>query len=126
MSRLTGWVDVGALDRELLGPLAPGGSGRYLARLRDPVTDRPTRDAYRTAPDRAALLLDGPFLQAGGLRLDAEIELLVSAGRLARVLPAERGWELAAFADYHRTSPARVVIRYDHPANPAVRGLPPG
>jgi hypothetical protein len=123
-SRLTGWVDAGALRRELLGPLGPGGSGRFLSRLRDPVTDRPAREQHRQAPDRAALLLDGPFLQLGVDGLDAEVEVQVSPARLARVLPADRHWELAAFAEYQRTRAADVVIRYDHPASPAVRGLP--
>lgn len=123
-SRLAGWIDAGALRREVTEPLAPGGSGRYLTRLRDPARDRAIRQDYRQAPARVALLLDGPFLASAGQPLDAIVRVGVSAGRLARALPEGRRWELAAFAEYQRRWPAAaVVISYDHPDAPAVAGL---
>jgi len=121
---LGGWVDAGALRRELLDPLGPAGSGRYLLRLRDPVTDRSVRDARATAPPRAALLLDGPLLLAAQLPLDAVIHLQTSRPTLARALPADRQWWLDGFdrylAEVRPTYQAAVVIAYDHPRAPAV------
>jgi hypothetical protein len=121
---LGGWVDAGALRRELLDPLGPAGSGRYLLRLRDPVTDRSVRDARVTAPPRAALLLDGPLLLAVPLPLDAVIHLQASGPTLARALPADRQWWLDGFerylADVHPMDQAAAVIAYDHPRAPAI------
>ena len=124
-SRLTGWVDAGALSRELVDPLHPKGSGRYLTRLRDPERDRAVREPYRQAPDGAVLLLDGPLLGTHELDLDLRVKVGVSTARLRRVLPDDRQWEVEAFATYDRDWPApAVVLSYDHPATPAVRGLP--
>ena len=124
-SRLTGWVDAGALSREVVDPLGPHGDGRYLTRLRDPERDRSVRDVPREAPDGAVLLLDGPLLATLDLDLDLRVKVGVSAGRLRRVLPEDRQWEVEAFTAYDRDWPApEVVLSYDHPATPAVRGLP--
>jgi len=121
---LGGWVDDGALRRELLDPFGPGGSGRYLRRLRDPLTDRSVREDRIQANDRAVLLLDGPFLRAGGLPLDAVVHVQVSRSTLARSLPPDREWWLEAFDRYvtedHPLENAAVVVAYDHPAAPAV------
>jgi hypothetical protein len=38
-----GWLDTGALWREVFGHLEPGGDGRVLPDLWDPATDRATR-----------------------------------------------------------------------------------
>jgi hypothetical protein len=124
-SRLTGWVDTGSLRREVIDPLAPAGSGQYLTRLRDPDRDRAVREAYLQAPEDAVLLLDGALLKSHGLPLDLIVTVGVSAGRLSRALPAGRLWELDAFAQYNRRWPtADVLLSYDHPDTPAVRGLP--
>ncbi|WP_111766664.1 uridine kinase [Nakamurella deserti] len=124
-SRLSGWVDAGALSREVVDPLHPAGSGRYLTRLRDPDRDRAVREAYRQAPDGAVLLLDGPMLATHALDLDQRLKVGVSQGRLRRVLPDDRQWEVEAFAAYDRGwDEPEVVLSYDHPATPAVRGLP--
>lgn len=124
-SRLNGWVDAGALSREVVDPLGPRGSGRYLPRLRDPDRDRALRDSYQQAPDRAVLLLDGPMLGTHSLDLDLRVKVGVSQGRLRRALPDDRQWEIEAFAAYDRDWPAAaVVLSYDHPGTPAVRGLP--
>ena len=124
-SRLTGWVDAGALSREVVDPLGPSGDGRYLPRLRDPERDRSVRDERREAPGAAVLLLDGSLLATLGLDLDLRVKVGVSPGRLRRVLPDDRQWEVEAFLAYDRDWPApEVVLSYDHPATPAVRGLP--
>jgi len=41
-SLVSDWLDVAAMRRELLDPLGPGGDGRYLPSLRDPVSNRAT------------------------------------------------------------------------------------
>lgn len=123
---LSGWVDTDALQRELLEPLSAGG-GAVLRRFRDPVTDRSLRDRPEPAGERAAVIIDGPFLDAARLPLDATVHLQVSAGALARVLPADRQWWVEAFAryrrEYHPESSASAVVSYDHPAAPAVAWL---
>jgi hypothetical protein len=121
-SLLTGWVDAGALNRELLAPLAVGGSGRYLDRLRDPDTDRSLRRPYRTASESAILLLDGPFLGALDLELDLRIAFAVSEGTVTRRLPDDRAWWAAVYQRYRR-NPGRcpdMTVAFDHPAHPAV------
>lgn len=121
---LAGWVDGAAIQRELFDPLRPGGSGRYLVRLRDPVTDRSLREQRVAAAARSVVLVDGPFLQAGGLGLDAVVYLQVSAGTIARSLPADRQWWAQAVRRYldedRPADDAAAVIAYDHPRAPAI------
>lgn len=121
---LGGWVDSAALRRELLDPLLPGGSGQYLPRLRDPLTDRSLREVRVAVPARSVVLIDGPFLQANGLALDAIVHVQVTAGTVARSLPAERQWWVEAFQRYRDedrpVDGATVVVAYDHPQTPAV------
>ena len=83
-SLLTGWVDVGALHREVLTPLAPDGTGEHLTRLRDPTTDRSTRQPRQQSAESAVLLLDGPFLLAHQLPWEAHIHLRVSTAAAKR------------------------------------------
>ena len=120
----TGWVDSGALHRELLDPLGPGGSGSYLRRMRDPATDRSLRDARSLAQSGTVLVLDGPFLLAAHLPLDAVVHLHVSTATLIRSLPTDRLWWLEAFGRYavedRPDERAAVVVAYDHPAAPAL------
>ncbi|MEP6560821.1 MAG: uridine kinase [Nakamurella sp.] len=121
---LRGWVDSAALRRELLDPLGPDGSGSYLLRLRDPLTDRSVRDERMVASGRAVLLLDGPFLLVDELPLDAVVYLQTSRPTLVRALPADRQWWLAAFDRYgveeRPADNAAAVIAYDHPNAPAL------
>ncbi|ROS75329.1 uridine kinase [Cellulomonas sp. PhB143] len=117
-------VDVAALDREVLGPLGPGGEGRYLPSLRDAATDRPTRAGYLTAAPGTVLLLDGALCLGLGLRVDLTVHLAVREATLARRVPASEAWTLAACARYRReVEPERaadVVARVDHPDRPAL------
>jgi len=121
---LGGWVDNDALRRELLDPFGPGGTGSILRRLRDPVTDRSVREHRLQAGERDVLLLDGPFLRAGGLPLDAVVHIQVSSNTLSRSLPPERQWWLSAFDRYliedRPVERAAAVVAYDHPAAPAI------
>jgi hypothetical protein len=121
---LTGWVDAGAMRRELLEPLGDKGSGHFLRRLRDPGTDRSTREPRQSAPLGAVLLLDGPFLLAADLPMDAVVHLQVSPATLGRSLPADRQWWLEGFHRYavedRPVDRAAAVVAYDHPSAPAI------
>ncbi|MBM9475715.1 uridine kinase [Nakamurella flavida] len=124
---LDGWVDAGALRREVLDPLGPGGSGEHLTRLRDPAADRSVRESRRPSPAGTVLVLDGPFLLTGALPLDLTVHLAVSPGRVRRILPPDRDWWAEAVERYARTGPADradLVVSYDHPGAPAVAGTP--
>jgi hypothetical protein len=117
-------LDLAALRREVLDPLGPGGSGRYLPTLWDPATDRSTRAAFLTAPENAVLVLDGTLLLGRGLPLDLTVHLRLSAGaRERRVDPAER-WALPAYVRYEQeVDPERVadvLVRVDDPRHPAL------
>ncbi|MFF8828895.1 uridine kinase [Streptomyces sp. NPDC015131] len=122
----SGWYDTGALWREVFAPLEPGGSGRVLPDLWDPVTDRATRSPYRTLAPGGVLLLHGPFLLGHWFPFDLTLHLRLSAGALAR--RTELPWTLPAFERYEdEVAPARaadVVVRCDDPRHPAWTGLP--
>jgi hypothetical protein len=119
-----GWLDEAGLRREVLDPLAPGGSGRIVPSLWDPVTDRATRAPYVTAPPGAAVLVSGQFLLGGVLPFDVALHLVQSPAALDRRMPAELRWTLPAYARYAReVDPAAfadVVVRVDDPRHPAL------
>jgi hypothetical protein len=120
------WLDTGALRREVLDPLGPGGTGRALPSLRDPLTDRSTRAGYTELPPGGVLLLDGPLLLGQGLPIDLAVHVQLSAGALRRRTPAEEQWTLPAYERYGReTVPeeaADVLVRADDPRHPAWSG----
>ena len=118
-------LDVAALRREVLDPLGPDGTGRYLPTLWDPATDRATRAGYAVAPPGAVLVLDGTLLLGLGLPVDLSVHLRLSAAaRERRTAPAE-SWTLPAYARYEREvdpeAVADVVVRMDDPRHPALR-----
>lgn len=120
------WLDTRALRREVLDPLGPGGTGRALPSLRDPVTDRSTRADYVDLPPGGVLVLDGPLLLGQGLPLDLTVHLRLSPAALERRTgPAER-WTLPAFERYAREALpeeiADLVVRADDPRHPAWSG----
>ncbi|TNM29570.1 uridine kinase [Streptomyces sedi] len=121
------WLDEGALWREVLTPLDPGGSGRVLPDLWDAERDRATRSGYVTLPPGGVLLLHGPFLLGRWFPADLTVHLALSEGALARRTPEDERWTLPAFARYaaeHGPSEAAdVVVRMDHPARPAWTGI---
>ncbi|MGW3233318.1 uridine kinase [Kitasatospora sp. NPDC001095] len=122
------WLDDGALAREVLDPLEPGGSGRVLPSLRDPVTDRSTRAPYTELPPGGVLLLDGALLLGRWLPLELTVHLSLSPAALARRTPADQQWTLPAFARYEaETGPATaadLTVRVDDPRHPALVELP--
>ena len=125
-SLLRGWVDADALRRELVGPIMGDGQA-YISRLRDPDVDRSVRQQPRMTPEDGVLLLDGPFLLAAELPLDALVHFRIGRPALSRALPPDRQWWLPAFdtyeAEYRPAKIAEVTLAYDHPATPAVTGL---
>ncbi|OLT43676.1 uridine kinase [Saccharomonospora sp. CUA-673] len=124
-TRYEDWLDVGALRREVLDPLRPGGSGEVLPALWDAAADRAYRRARVPLPAGGVVLVDGELLLGQGLAFDLTVHLWLSPDALARRLPTEEHWALPAYARYEReTTPAEtadVVVRMDRPANPAVR-----
>lgn len=118
------WLDIGALIREVLGPLAPGGTGRVLPALWDAAADRAHRVPYVDLPPGGVLLLDGPLLLGRGLPFELAVHLWLSPSALARRTSEEQAWTLPAYARYElEADPARaadVVVRVDDPRHPAV------
>ncbi len=116
-----GWLDVGALRREVLDA-----DGTWLPALRDPDRDRSARAARRPVPPRAVLLVDGLFLLGLGLPADLVVHVAVSAAALAR--RGVPGWQLPAFTSYDELAqPAGqcdVLVRAEDPRRLAVRVQP--
>jgi hypothetical protein len=123
---LRGWVDGAALEREVIVPLIAD-STNVVTRLRDPTTDRSLRGQSAPVPSNAIVLLDGPFLAALELPIDALVHLRVSDKALARRLPPERQWWIPGFDRYRSLylpdDHADVVVSYDHPSAPAMAGI---
>ena len=120
-----GWLDAVALTREVLTPLGPGGSRRYLPALRDPVSNRSVHAAYGTMPERGVLLVAGDLLLGRGLEFDLTVHLALSPAARARRTGSDQQWALAALDRYDRSVDpagiADVVVRWDDPARPALR-----
>jgi hypothetical protein len=117
------WLDDGALRREVLDQVTTAGS--YLPSLRDPQTNRSTREAPVPAPDGLVLIVSGSLLLRHGLPFDRTIHLALSPAARARRTPDAEAWTLPAYDDYDaRTRPADtadVVVKLDDPNHPALR-----
>ncbi|WP_349628283.1 uridine kinase [Cellulomonas hominis] len=115
-------LDTGALIREVLDPLGPGGDGSYLPALWDAARDRSARAARTPAPPGAVLLLDGGLLLGRWLPADLTVHLAVRPDTLARLTPPHEAWRLPAEERYRaETGPERsadVVVRVDDPRRP--------
>ncbi|OLL81125.1 hypothetical protein Ae168Ps1_3531c [Pseudonocardia sp. Ae168_Ps1] len=70
---LDGWLDEPALRREVLGPMAPDGSGSVLPRLRDVHRDRAFRDEPVPLGASGVVLLGGGRLLGRGLPADLTV-----------------------------------------------------
>jgi hypothetical protein len=123
-ARYTDWLDAGALTREVLGPLGPGGSGDYLPVLWDVVRDRAARARPQPAPPGGVVLVPGALLQGIGLPFDVVVHLRMSPAARRRLTPPEQAWELPAFDRYDdEVDPAALadaVVLADHPDRPAL------
>jgi hypothetical protein len=123
-ARYTDWLDAGALAREVLDPLGPGGSGQYLPVLWDVDRDRAARVAPRAMPAGGVLLVPGALLLGIGLAFDVVVHLRMSPAARRRRTPEEQAWELPAFDRYDdEVDPealADAVVLADHPDRPAL------
>ena len=119
-----GWLDEAGLRREVLDPAGPAGSGRIITRLRDPRTDRATREPYRVLAPDAVVIVSGPLLLGAGLPFDLTVHLQLSAAALPRRTGPDRRWTLPAFerygAEVDPAALADVVVRLDDPRRPAL------
>lgn len=123
-SYFEGWPDQGALLREVLDPLGPDGSGRYLPSLRDPITNRATRAEHVLLAPSGVLLLDGELLLGRGLPAELTVHVAVSPSARARRTDPAWTWTLPVLERYDRevrpAALADVVIRWNDPRHPAV------
>ncbi|MDT0306698.1 uridine kinase [Streptomyces sp. DSM 44917] len=119
-------LDTGALWREVITPLDPGGSGRVLPDLWDPERDRATRSPYTSLPPGGVLLLHGAFLLGHWFPADLTVHLALTPPALARATPEDERWTLPAYARYEaEVAPAEaadVVVRVNDPSRPAWSG----
>ena len=119
------WLDTGALTREVLDPLGPGGSAEFLPALRDPVSNRSRRDPYRTAAPDEVVLVAGELLLGAGLTFDTTIHLSLSSAARARRTAPDDAWTLPAHDRYDvEVDPAEtadIVIGWNDRAHPALR-----
>ncbi len=124
---LGGWYDTAALWREVFGPTEPGGSGRVLPDLWDPVTDRATRSPYVELPPGGVLIVHGPMLLGQWFPFDLSVHIRLSEGALVRRTEESARWTVPAFgryeADVDPGSAADVVVRADDPRHPAWTGV---
>jgi hypothetical protein len=120
----TEWLDLKAIEREVLGPLGPGGGARVLPRLWDARADRAYRAQYVQLGPGGVVLLDGSFLLGAGLSFDLTVHLSMSAAALARRTAPEQAWTLPAYRRYEdEARPAEyadIVVRCDDPRHPAL------
>ncbi|MEV6520665.1 uridine kinase [Longispora sp. NPDC051575] len=118
------WLDIKGLNREVLDPLAEGGTGRVVRALWDAAADRATRTPYEVLAPGTVVLVDGALLLGQGLSFDLAVHLWLSPGALARRTPEGERWTLPAFARYDEevgpASFADLVVRVDDPRHPAV------
>lgn len=118
------WLNVGALVREVLAPLEPGGTGKVLPSLWDSALDRATRAEYVAVAAGGILLLDGALLLGRGLPFDLTVHLSLSPGALTRRTQDDQAWTLPAFTRYQEQArplrTADIVIKVDDPRRPAL------
>lgn len=121
-ARYTDWLDAGALAREVLDRVGPGGPGDVLPQLWDVDRDRATR--ARRVPAPGVLIVPGALLQGVGLAFDVVVHLRVSPAARRRRTPPEQAWELPAFDRYDdEVDPAALadaVVLADHADRPAL------
>lgn len=123
-SYYNGWYDTAALWREVFDPLGPGGNGRVLPDLWDPVTDRATRSPYAQLPSGGALLLHGPFLLRHWFPLDLSVHLVLTPGALRRRTPGPSSGPCPP-----SSATTRRPTRRAPPTSwcaPTIHGIPPG
>lgn len=117
-------LDVGALRRELLLPLAASGEVAVLPSLWDPATDRATRAAYVTLPPHGVAVVVGDLLLDPALPWDLTVHLALTPAALRRRVAAEERWRLGAYERYEDEQQplvtADLAVRVDDPVHPAL------
>jgi len=117
------WLDAEALRREVLDAISE--SGCYLPSLRDPDTNRSTREPSQPAEPELILLVSGSLLLRHGLPFDRTIHLSVSRAARARRTSSDDMWTLPAYnqydADVRPADVADVVVKLDDVRHPALR-----
>lgn len=120
----TDWLDLKAIDREVLSPIAAEGDGRVLPRLWDPETDRAHRAHYVELEPGGVVILEGSFLIGAGLDFDLTVHLSMSAAALARRTESALSWTLPAYQRYAEEQDpidtADIAVRCDDPQHPAL------
>jgi len=120
----TEWLDLKALDREVLAPIGAGGDGRVLPRLWDAAADRAYRAQYVLLGPGGVVVLEGALLLGVGLAFDLTVHLSMSAAALARRTDAEDAWTLPAFRRYDEeqqpVETSDIAVRCDDPRHPAL------
>ncbi|MGY2065176.1 uridine kinase [Blastococcus sp. SYSU DS0619] len=123
-ARYTDWLDVNALNREVLAPVGPGGSGEYLPVLWDLERDRAARLPRQPVPAGAVLLVAGALLLGAGLALDVVVHLQVGPAARRRRTAPDDAWALPAYDRYDdEVDPAALadaVVLADHADRPAL------
>lgn len=120
----TDWLDLKAIDREVLSPIAPDGTGRVLPKLWDADADRAYRAQYVQLEPGGVVILEGSFLLGAGLALDLTVHLSMSAPALARRTESALSWTLPAYQRYEDEqdplTTADIAVRCDDPRHPAL------
>ena len=113
------WVDLGALNREVLTH-----PDRVLPTFWNPATDRATRAGYVDLSPDGVVVLSGALLLGAGLDLDFAVHLEMSKAALQRRLDPAELWTLPAYERYadevDPSSFADVVVRMNDPNHPAI------
>lgn len=119
-SLLDDWIDVRALNREVLTRVVD--RHEYLPSLRDPDTDRATRAGYLPASAGTVVVLDGALALGRGLDIDLAVHLSLKPATLRRRTPAGMAWTIPAYERYARETEGApdLVVRVDHPDHPAL------
>lgn len=116
------WLDADALRREVLDAAAQ--AGQFLPSLRDPHTNRSTREQARPVEPGLVLLVSGALLLRHGLPFDRTVHLAMSPAARARRTPADEAWTLPAYeaydTDIRPADTADIVIKLDDPRHPAI------
>jgi hypothetical protein len=126
VSLLDGWIDVSALNREVLARVVE--RREYLPSLRDPETDRATRADYLRAAPGTVVVLDGALALGRGLDVDISVHLALKTATLRRRTPPDEAWAIPAYERYAQEieyaqetkSAPDLVVRFDHPDHPAL------
>ena len=120
----TDWLDLKAIEREVLAPAKPGGDGRVLPRLWNAEADRAYRAEYVQLEAGGVVLLAGSFLMGAGLDFDLTVHLAMSAAALARRTAPNDAWTLPAYQRYDEEMDplnfADIAVRCDDPRHPAL------